>query len=91
MYRVVELRIRCFYKYLLETLCECTGKTQRAFVESWIERECKWNSDLRTIPTFVAKMSQMARDACATLVLINVLQGVSMRHVARRHAGGVLV
>jgi hypothetical protein len=40
---------------------------------------CFWDSDLRTIPTFVARMSQMARDACATLVLINALQGVSMR------------
>jgi hypothetical protein len=44
---------------------------------------CFWDPDLRAIPTFVAKMSQMARDACATLVLINVLinmlQGVSMR------------
>jgi hypothetical protein len=34
-------RIRRFYKNLLETFCACTGKTQRAFVESWIECECK--------------------------------------------------
>ena len=40
---------------------------------------CFWDADLRTIPTFVARMSQMAQDACATLVLINALQGVSMR------------
>src|SRR2546426_5366524 len=36
---------------------------------------CFWDPDLRTIPTFVARMSQMAQDACATLVLINALQG----------------
>jgi len=38
---IVEIRIRRFYKHLLETLCACTGKTQREFVESWIERERK--------------------------------------------------
>ena len=70
---IVELRIRRFCTHLLEILYECPGTTQREFVESWIERECKWDPDLRTIPTFVAKISQMARDACATLVLINVL------------------
>ena len=30
-----------FYKYLLEILYEYAGTTPRAFVESWIERECK--------------------------------------------------
>jgi hypothetical protein len=29
------------------------------------------------IPTFVARMSQMARDACAIVVLVHALQGVS--------------
>ena len=38
---IVEIRIRRFYKYLLEILDECTGTTQRACVESWVERECK--------------------------------------------------
>jgi hypothetical protein len=40
---------------------------------------CFWGPDLRMIPTFVARMSQIERDACATLVLINALQGVSMK------------
>ena len=29
---------------------------------------CFWDADLRTIPTFIARMSQMAWDACAKVL-----------------------
>jgi len=39
MYR--RAQNQTFYKYLLDILGACTSTTQRAFVESWIKRECK--------------------------------------------------
>jgi hypothetical protein len=32
---------------------------------------CFWDPDFRTILTFVARMSQMAWDACARILLVN--------------------
>jgi hypothetical protein len=37
---------------------------------------CFRDSDLRTIPTFVARMSQMGRDASAIVCLVYALPGV---------------
>ena len=49
---------------------------------------CFWDPDLRTIPTFVARMSQMAWDACAIVLLVNegkgCLRGASPASLAGR-------